>query len=74
MSEYSLLEEVLHARTFKDRVTLRRKEYESLPEEIQADYQYVGDGHFTEKEPVFEERKAYWNWEREHWDEWLYED
>ena len=72
MSEYSTLEAVLHARTFKDRVTLGHREYETLSPVIQEDYQYVGDGHFREKEAVYQARLKNWAYEREHWDDWLY--
>lgn len=72
MSEYSTLEAVLHARTFKDRVTLTEQEYKALSPALQADYQPTSNGSYLEKENVYQARLKNWAYERAHWDDWLY--
>ena len=74
MSEYSVIEELLNARTFKPRVTLSQSEYDKLDTLAKMDYERTEGSLYLEKEKVFLERKRYWDYEQEHWNDWLYED
>jgi len=74
MSEYSVLEEILNARTFKPRVVLSQSEYDKLDTLAKRDYEPTEGSLYLEKEDVFLERKRYWDYESEHWDDWLHEE
>jgi len=73
MSEIAFLDEILNARTFKPRIELTRQQWDVLDEVSKRDYERVSESLYLEKESVFLERKRYWDWEQEHWDDWLYE-
>ena len=73
MSEITFLDEILNARTFKPRIELTRQQWDVLDEVSKRDYERVSESLYLEKESVFLERKRYWQWEQEHWDDWLYE-
>lgn len=73
MSEIAFLDEILNARTFKPRIELTRQQWDVLDEVSKRVYERVSESLYLEKESVFLERKRYWQWEQEHWDDWLYE-
>ena len=73
MSEIAFLDEILNARTFKPRIELTHQQWDALDVVSKMDYERVSESLYLEKESVFLERKRYWDWGQEHWDDWLYE-